>query len=247
MPLHAAGMYNKRESPKVFNHVVSSYTPNLTILEEAHRREASTFRGILAISQPHTPNHGRLPGTITEIQRIKLCIGEDKLKWLNAESATIEAVLSAMKEYSWLHLACHGVQDIVKPTQSAFALHDGNLDLETIISNDLKSTEVAFLSACQTATGDQQRPEEAVHLAAGMLVTGYRTVFATMWSIVDADAPLISENVYAHLLEDIIVGDGEGRTVLDAAHALHRSVETLRQHVGEADFVRWVPFVHFGV
>lgn len=41
----------------------------------------------------------------------------------------------------------------------------------------------AFLSACQMATGDEQLTEESVHVAAGMLLAGYGSIVATMWSI----------------------------------------------------------------
>ncbi|KAJ6529941.1 hypothetical protein DFH09DRAFT_934658, partial [Mycena vulgaris] len=46
------------------------------------------------------------------------------------------------------------------------------------------------LSACQTARGAKGLQEESVHLAAGMLLAGYRGVIATMWSIMDT-LPLI--------------------------------------------------------
>lgn len=51
------------------------------------------------------------------------------------------------------------------------------------------NAELAFLSACQTAVGDEKIPEESIRLAAGMLAVGYKGVIATMWSIRDDDAP----------------------------------------------------------
>jgi CHAT domain-containing protein len=39
----------------------------------------------------------------------------------------------------------------------------------------------AFLSACETAQGDREQPDQAIHLAAAMLFTGFRSVVATMW------------------------------------------------------------------
>lgn len=206
MPLHAAGLYSSPEEPKVFRYVISSYTPTVTALGDAQNRIPAPFRGVLAVSQPNTPEHRRLPGTITEVEHIRKIIGHRDVEWLSADSATIDAVISGMKRHSWLHLACHGVQHPTEPTKSAFSLHDGALDLARIISNDFQHADIAFLSACQTAAGDEQRPEEAVHLAAGMLVAGYRTVLATMWSIADDDAPLIAEKVYEHLWQKDVNG-----------------------------------------
>ena len=108
------------------------------------------------------------------------------------------------------------------------------------------SAELAFLSACQTAVGDENNPEEAVHLAAGMLAVGFKGVIATMWSIQDEDAPIIVEAYYKKLLELRESGTVPvGHT--GAAYALHYAAECLRNKVGEKKFERWVPFVHYGV
>jgi len=101
-------------------------------------------------------------------------------------------------------------------------------------------TELAFLSACQTASGDHKLPEESIHLAAGMLIAGYRSVVATMWSIRDDDAPIIAEKFYRDLIE---ANGDSGR----AAYALHHAVAHLRDVVGESNFTRWVPFIHLGI
>jgi hypothetical protein len=45
-------------------------------------------------------------------------------------------------------------------------LHDGGLELSEIIKMKLVGADLAYLSACQTSTGDEKLSEEAVHLAA---------------------------------------------------------------------------------
>ena len=106
--------------------------------------------------------------------------------------------------------------------------------------------ELAFLSACQTAVGDEKTPEESAHLAAGMLAVGYKGVVATMWSIMDEYAPIVVEAYYKKLLALRSDGElGEGET--GAVYALHEATRVLRKKVGEDKFMRWVPFVHFGV
>ncbi|KAJ7703440.1 hypothetical protein B0H14DRAFT_2230098, partial [Mycena olivaceomarginata] len=55
------------------------------------------------------------------------------------------------------------------------------LTLSRIIQLNLPHAVFAYLSACQTATGEQKLQEESVHLAAGILLAGYRGVIATMW------------------------------------------------------------------
>ena len=131
-------------------------------------------------------------------------------------------------------------------TKSAFALCDGPLTLADLMRTVADNAELAFLSACQTAVGDANTPEESAHLAAGMLAVGFKGVVATMWSIVDADAPVVVEAYYKELLALRAAGKlGKGET--GAAYALHEAQKVLREKVGVTEFMRWAPFVHFGV
>jgi CHAT domain-containing protein len=96
----------------------------------------------------------------------------------------------------------------------------------------LPHADLAFLSACQTATGAEALPEEAVHPAAEMPGARYRGVTATMWSIMDRGAPRI---VYAHLLKDT------KRDHTRAASALHLAVQDIRADHREKSFLSRVP------
>lgn len=156
------------------------------------------------------------------------------------ENATVELVLKEIKNSHWIHLACHGQQRLDDPMKSGFLLHGEKiLTLSEIIRLDLPKADFAFLSACQTAMGDEKVAEESVHLAAGMLFSGCRGVIATMWSIQDDDAPKVAESVYGHILKD-------GRpNRKGAALALHNAVERLRKENGRG-FLSWVPFIHIG-
>ena len=246
LPIHAAGLYGMKAQPKIFDYVVSSYTPTLASLLHANidTRESSQTARLLTISQPATPLQNPLPGTVNEvraIQAIQRETGRFHVTRLNDREATVAAVLRHMKECSWIHLACHGAQDSLNPINSAFCLIDKSLTLREIMKQSFSHTELAVLSACQTAKGDSKLPEEAIHLAAGMLMAGYRSVVATMWSIQDDDAPIIAAEFYKHLIEE---GDGDSSR---AAYALNHAVAHLRNLRGEDNFERWVPFIHLGI
>jgi CHAT domain-containing protein len=249
LPIHAAGIYGSEDQPKIFDYVVSSYAPTITALLGAQRHPTNSIpcnKGprLLAISQPATPHQKHLPGTVLEldtIQALQSSNGALHITRLNGQEATIAAVLQSMKECSWIHLACHGIQDATSPTNSAFILIDGRLTLKEIMKQSFTHTELAVLSACQTAKGDSQLPEEAIHLAAGMLMAGYGSVVATMWSIGDDDAPIIAEHFYSHLIAEA------GWDSTRAAYALHDAVAHLREVRGEKDFASWVPFIHLGI
>ncbi|CUA68010.1 Nesprin-2 [Rhizoctonia solani] len=241
LPLHAAGSYINTDTPsRVFDCVVLSYTPTLNGLL-ASAPSTGDFSGILTIGQTSTPGFSELPGTEKELRIISQHAKPLRFTELMDQAATPHTVLEAINSHSWVHFACHASQIPQDPTSSAFYLHQGTLDLNTITQQSLGKKAFAFLSACQTATGDIDFPEEAVHLAAGMIMVGYPTVIATMWSIGDSDAPLIAEHTYAEMLAD---GNPDSTK---ASRALHRALGILRDRVGEDAFVSWVPYIHVGI
>lgn len=238
LPIHAAGDY--RTHSMIFDYVVSSYTPNLSALLP-FPRVFNAFSGILFVGQRSTPGMNPLPSTTIELDRIQERFQGMSVTRLDGAKATPDNVLAAMEKPNWVHFACHAKQDLSSPTKSAFCLHDGTLDLATIARKQLKNSELAFLSACQTATGDKALSDEAVHLAAAMLTAGFRTVIATMWSIVDEDAPLVTEKVYEHLL------GGEVPDARRAALAVHNATKRLRDKVGVKEIAKWAPYIHIGI
>ncbi|CAE7118732.1 unnamed protein product [Rhizoctonia solani] len=240
LPLHAAGDYTQSQA-RIYDYAISSYTPTLNSLLASTPCSLNRDPRVLAIGQAATPGRNPLPGTIQELALIKTHKHNGAgYTQLTGNQATKTAVLDAMEHHDWVHLACHAHQNVKDPTKSGFYLHDGTLDLLAINQRSFENKGLAFLSACQTATGDEELPDEAVHLASGMLMAGYPSVIATMWSVVDEDAPFVADKVYAQLMKDGKIGNGE------AGRALHDAVAGLRDKVGEKSFARWVPYIHIG-
>ncbi|THU91709.1 hypothetical protein K435DRAFT_673559, partial [Dendrothele bispora CBS 962.96] len=246
LPLHAAGIYGSGDPTKNINisdFAVSSYTTTLTAMlgsGSKPKQDPTKTPSVLIVSQPSTPGLPPLSGTMREVEVIQHYTSPDNTCHLTHELATVGAVLGEMSKHEIIHLACHGIQDMKNPLSSAFALYNGRLELNTLMKLSLKNAELAVLSACQTATGDENLPEEAVHLAAGMLAVGYPSVIATMWSIGDKDAPLIADKVYANLLGRHENSESQ-KVKMTPAYALHEAVKHLREEVSEMNFVKWVP------
>ncbi|KAK7008278.1 CHAT domain-containing protein [Favolaschia claudopus] len=230
LPIHAAGIYTQN---------------GLTALIESQRPQAKPQAALqlLGVTQPSAEGQRHIPGTHTEIKYIRQ-LAKDKISvlWLDQNAATIERVTQGMMKYNWVHFACHGIQSS-SPTQSALLLAGSSrLTLEKIVGLALPDADLAFLSACQTATGSKELEDEAVHLAAGMLLAGYRSVIGTMWTIEDNYAPQVAKAVYTHLLETSPPDSTR------AAEALHFAIKQLQESlVPEKSFLYWVPFVHFGI
>ncbi|KAJ7470003.1 CHAT domain-containing protein [Mycena galericulata] len=250
LPIHAAGLYGKDVGfgSKLSDFVISSYTPSLIALLDAFRGGSHSQDGLqlLAVAQPSAEGQAYIPGTKKEIDDIQRLAQETAHQvaflQLDGDAATLGSVQKGMHESHWVHFACHGVQNAVIPNKSALLVaRSSRLTLSSIIKMSLPHADLAFLSACQTATGARDLQEESVHLASGMLLAGYRGVVATMWSIRDDDAPQVAADFYEHMFKT------SSPDPTRAAEALHLAVGKLREGSGgKKSFFHWVPFVHLG-
>jgi CHAT domain-containing protein len=89
--------------------------------------------------------------------------------------------MANLPQASILHLACHGHQDMNEPLASGFVMQNKMLRVCDLLSLKLPHAFLAFLSACETAKGDEKQRDQAIHLAATMLAVGFKSVVATMW------------------------------------------------------------------
>ncbi|KAF8444142.1 CHAT domain-containing protein [Boletus edulis BED1] len=249
LPIHAAGLYGTQYSSpghKVSDFVISSYTPTLSILAQpnCHVAHSNDFR-LLLVGQPSSDGQAPLRGVAPELRHIRTVVENPTsacTTLVESSVGTVEEVLGLMKDADWVHFACHGVQDAATPTNSGLCLANGRrLKISDIIGLSRSRSGLAFLSACQTAMGDEGLTDEAIHIAAGMLFAGYGGVIGTMWSISDKLAPIVARRVYEYLFRN-----GTRPDHRDAARALHEAVGHLRES-GDASFATWVPFIHVGL
>ena len=243
-----SGIYDAQHSQpghKVSHFVVSSYyVPTLSILVPSPNPDVAPsgdFR-LLAVRQPSSDGLSRLPGVATELEHIRAAIRNSRTTLLKSPVSTVEEVLALMNEADWVHFACHRIQDAARPTESGLCLADRRrLKISDIIALSRPRGGLAFLSACETATGNEHLSDEAIHIAAGMLFAGYGGVIGTMWSISDELAPVVAKDVYRQLFRN-----GTRPDYRDAARALHGAIGRLRDSP-EASFVSWLPFIHVGL
>ena len=254
LPIHAAGTYVRSKSMPnqcLSDFVVSSYLPTVYDLREtseSNRGDAPT--GLLIVSQPNTPRKTEILGAADEANKVARQLEKRGISsiTLGNQSGTVEGVLRAMASFPSIHLACHASQNTTSPLKSSIYLHDGPLELSEIMKKNLPYSNFAFLSACQTSTGDKNLPEEVVHLAAGMLAAGYRSVVGTMWSISDRHGANLAEFFYKSLL-DTPTNDGAKIEGARAARALHCATKHFRDKTSDSldSLLVWVPYIHIGV
>jgi hypothetical protein len=191
LPIHAAGKYQCSDAVCASDYLVSSYIPTLHSLIKArnnwnHIRRHELAGLIICEDSPESSAANHLPEAAKEVRIVRECFESVHAQVLNTMSTrTARAELLSLLDNTSahvLHLACHGIQD-ADPLNSAIMLHDGHLTIEDIMRLSFPQATLAYLSACQTAKGDQNAPDQAVHIAASMLFCGFRSIIGTLWCV----------------------------------------------------------------
>jgi tetratricopeptide (TPR) repeat protein len=249
LPLHAAGRPGDPAGPAtVMDCMVPSYTPTIRAL--AHLRQRPTepavpepASGALIISMPHTPAEEPLPGARAEAELVTRLLPASAT--LTGAAATHDAVLRMLPRYRIVHLACHGRSVPGDPAAGTLLLYD-HLDRPLTVAEigqlQLPSRELAYLSACRTATSDPRLPDEAIHLTGAFQLAGYGQVIGTLWPVSDQVAVAMANGIYADL-----TGNGTGPIQPErAARALHRAALRLRARYPQAPHT-WAAYLHAGL
>jgi CHAT domain-containing protein len=189
LPLHAAGIYDVGKEDCCSDYVISSYTPTLTALLRAQKSNPS-FRKVdakLSLVAAMRTQDARLPtlwSVEDEIRCVRTVAQDESIsiddRYVDA-GTIMDGIANAFESANLAHIACHGIQNSEDALSSGFHLADGTLTVSQLMELDLKNAFFAFLSACETAKGDEKQPDQTVHLAAAMLFVGFRSVVATMW------------------------------------------------------------------
>src|SRR6202000_2467412 len=127
------------------------------------------------------PGQSSLPCAADELQKIEIHVRNQDL--VRLAPGYIKEVISHLSTTSIAHFACHGQQNVHNPLESALLLQDGQLKVSRIMQESTPNASLAFLSACETAMGDENLPDEVIHLGATLLFAGFRGVVATMWGV----------------------------------------------------------------
>ncbi|KAE9387901.1 hypothetical protein BT96DRAFT_890838 [Gymnopus androsaceus JB14] len=261
LPLHAAGLrFVGSDSECMMNYAVSSYTPTVAALLRAqelsrHISESVDIK-VLAVAQPTTPGHSALPKTEEEMHALETILPSDCLIRLHSRGSghsdskfadtnsnvTVSQVVEQLPRTSMLHLACHGHQDHACPLDSGFVLEDGLLTVRKLFETQVPHAHLAFLSACSTATGDQNLPDEPIHLGTTMLFAGFPNVIATLWSMSDSQGPEVARDVHTSLYHYSshtwrLSGD-------NIAYVLDEAVRKLIERGVKPS--RWATYIHIG-
>jgi hypothetical protein len=197
--------------------------PNLSF----HRHYARI--GLVAVMNACDPSLPTLLNVEEEISNVRdaaerASVSIDHSDSCIGDAAVVTRVTEVFKSTNLVHIACHGNQNAAHALSSGFSLSDGSLSISRLMDLDLKDAFFAFLSACETAKGDEKQPDQTVHLAAAMLFVGFRSIVGTMWSVVSLQCPRDSCRT------DELQGDGRHRRPSSRKAILRETFRGGRDH-----------------
>ncbi|KAG1827896.1 CHAT domain-containing protein [Suillus variegatus] len=250
IPLHAAHPFRTNPDGSrdkcLEDLYICSYTPTLSALVRSRqmmkKRVTPSFVTI-GQGQPGAGKGKALLAVDSELELVhKLVSAKARHTTISGDAATRAGALEALQQNTWVHLACHGKQDPKQPYNSHFVMRDEDLTLLDIMERDIPHAEFAFLSACHTAVGDEETPNEVIHLAAGLQFSGFKSVIGTLWQVDDSVAQHIVKAFYESMFQDL--KDGSVMDCTKAAWALNRATHAVKTKV---PLEQRMVFVHIGV
>ncbi|MGW0919109.1 CHAT domain-containing protein [Streptomyces sp. NPDC002755] len=246
VPLHAAGeytsLYGDRGGECAADRVISSYTPTLRALRHAARRGSGISApppGDPLVVAPQTPGEPELPQVTRELNALRQLY--PGCTDLTGPRATKGRILAELSRHSWLHFAGHGSQNVQVARSAHLVPHDhalhGGIGADTLRALNLARAELAFLSACSTATGQLTLADDQVHVAGMLLGSGFRHVVAAQWTVYDQVAAEVATAFHRRVAAAPAAG-------VEPAVALHEVVREVRRTHPEPHV--WAPFMHYG-
>jgi len=184
---------------------------------------------------------GPLPDAQKEVEAIRALYPPEAARVLVGAEATEDTFKREAAHYQVLHLAAHALFDERAPMYSALLLsstdngrEDGFLEAREIADLTLNS-DVAILSACDTARGRYGAGEGLIGMSWALQVAGCPTAIVSQWKV--ASAPTAQLMIAFH--RNLIAGTSK-------AESLRRASLELMRTRAYAHPYYWSPFVLVG-
>jgi CHAT domain-containing protein len=148
-----------------------------------------------------------LPQTREEVMEVNDILGKDGVVLLGADATETAFKSAPLVDFKIIHIAAHGFADTQFPERSGLVLgvdptshDDGLLQVREIIRLRFNA-DLVTLSACNTGIGKLQGEEGVTNLVEAFLVSGARSVVASLWSADDIYTLALMERFYTHIAE----------------------------------------------
>lgn len=251
LPVHAAGVHprtrpqadrrrkNPSRWPSVQDRVVFSYLPTV---RPVGPRPGGRGRALDAVLHVSVDVDGRLRSLEAERRAVDEALPGARMTRLFDDDATVAAFRAALPECTLLHVSAHGRLDPDDSFEAGIDLADGRFALRDLAASRADAARLAVLLACESASGDFEAPNEALHAAGAAQQAGFAEVVAATLPVRDSSVVPFVTRLYAAVAAEPM----DGEFALVVARAVAGAVDALRlepQYV--VDPLSWVPYAHF--
>ena len=177
--------------------------PNLQAWNESRRRAAGRAPAagtVLAVGAPMAAGTP-LPYAAEEARMAAAALAAPGTERVGT-AATVGDVARLAPAADVLHLACHGVADLMTPLRGGLVLAHGQVLTLSALLRMRVGARLVVLSACDSGLAGTALPDEAVGLPTGLLQAGASAVVASLWEVPDATALLLMTDFYDRWLAD---------------------------------------------
>jgi CHAT domain-containing protein len=179
--------------------------PSIQTLDLTHKQPARSIGPTLIVGDPTMPQvQGErlqpLPGARKEAIAIGKILNTTPLL---GDQATKTAVLDQMRTASLVHLATHGLLDIIDGNMpGAIALAPQGQDSGLLTANEIfdlnLSANLVVLSACDTGRGEI-KSDGVIGLSRSLIAAGVPTVVVSLWAVNDSSTSVLMSDFYRNL------------------------------------------------
>jgi len=187
----------------LIDHYFVSYAPSASILKQTEKNRHAHGNSLLAMALGNLSIDGmeELPSTIPEIENIAPLFEKSVIRF--EKECTIDYFEANAPEFSYIHLATHGVYNSNSPFSSFILFNktpnnDGKLKVADIFGLRLNANLVT-LSACQTGLGQISNSDELVGLSRAFIYAGTPSIVVSLWSVADEPTSKLMIYFYEYL------------------------------------------------
>lgn len=227
LPLHAA---RTPDGPWLMTHSIRATISRAAA--EWSQQAASRLPRITDIASVAAPAPTSLPALAAAITE-SAAFAPAHLRF-HRQRATAQALLTALRTHSVVHVATHAVSDAMDPLAQHFVLADDEpLFADTVLDAAPLAAQLVVLAACGTGRTTVPHVDEGLTLASTLHAAGVPTVLASLWSVYDTATADLMTGVAQQLRDGDTPAEALRNCQLSAIRAGH-------------DGVDWAPFVTLG-
>jgi CHAT domain-containing protein/uncharacterized protein HemY len=235
-PFQAIG---KKDEQGKYRYLVEDYsifyTNRLAVFANTQPPKPAEVKNLSFVAYGN-PDHS-LPNAEKEVKEINKIMTSATV--FVGDNATEDEAKAGLTTKKIVHFATHGILDYndFSKTFLKFAKsssNDGRLTIQEIKGLDIEDCDLVTLSACETAVSQNLTKGWYVSPANSFLVSGVKSVVASLWSVDDEATSLLMSSFY------------ENMKTMPKADALRKAQETLSHNPKFVHPFYWGAFILYG-